>query len=241
MSSQTPAGWFPDPHDESQFRYWDGNQWTDNRAPRAPQAPAPGPGAAPTPPPAGSTAVLTAPSPPASDGQAATKKNWFLRHKILSAVLAFFAVIIIATAASGAGGGSSPDTAGGGNHATKDKPSSAPPSGKADNSGQNVEGSSAYGSAKMPLQNGDWRLDSIQVKNDGLGDLGGVARVTYTGKDQTGGDNLFTVTLFKGKNVVGTLNGAANSVKPGTTVTVQLISADNYVGGPYKYDFQHDL
>jgi hypothetical protein len=240
MNGQTPAGWFPDPHDESQFRYWDGNAWTDNRAPRAPQVPAPGPGVAPTPTPAGSTAVLTAPSPPASDGQAATKKNWFLRHKILSAVLAFFAVIIIAMAASAAGGGSSSDTAGG-NHATKNKPSSAPPSGKADNSGQNVEGSSAFGSAKMPLQNGDWRLDSIQVKNDGIGDLGGVARVTYTGKDQTGGDNLFTVTLFKGKNVVGTLNGAANSVKPGTTGTVQLISADNYVGGPSKYDFQNDL
>jgi len=39
----------------------------------------------------------------------------------------------------------------------------------------------------------------MQVKNDGLGDLGGVARITYTGNDQSGGDNLFTVTLFKGR------------------------------------------
>lgn len=33
--SQTPAGWFPDPHDPSQFRYWDGTAWTDHRAPRS--------------------------------------------------------------------------------------------------------------------------------------------------------------------------------------------------------------
>jgi hypothetical protein len=33
--SQTPAGWFPDPHDPSQFRYWDGTTWTEHRAPRS--------------------------------------------------------------------------------------------------------------------------------------------------------------------------------------------------------------
>ena len=33
--SQTPAGWFPDPHDPSQFRYWDGTAWTEHRAPRS--------------------------------------------------------------------------------------------------------------------------------------------------------------------------------------------------------------
>jgi hypothetical protein len=29
-----PAGWFPDPNDAAQWRYWDGAQWTDHRAPR---------------------------------------------------------------------------------------------------------------------------------------------------------------------------------------------------------------
>jgi hypothetical protein len=33
--TQTPAGWFPDPHDQSQFRYWDGTTWTEHRAPRS--------------------------------------------------------------------------------------------------------------------------------------------------------------------------------------------------------------
>jgi hypothetical protein len=32
--TQTPAGWFPDPQDATQYRYWDGAQWTDHRAPR---------------------------------------------------------------------------------------------------------------------------------------------------------------------------------------------------------------
>lgn len=34
MTQTPPAGWFPDPHDATQYRYWDGTQWTDHRAPR---------------------------------------------------------------------------------------------------------------------------------------------------------------------------------------------------------------
>jgi hypothetical protein len=32
--TQTPAGWFPDPEDATQLRYWDGAVWTEHRAPR---------------------------------------------------------------------------------------------------------------------------------------------------------------------------------------------------------------
>lgn len=36
MSDQAPAGWYPDPDDSSQQRYWDGSQWTDHRTPATP-------------------------------------------------------------------------------------------------------------------------------------------------------------------------------------------------------------
>lgn len=32
--TQTPAGWFPDPQDPTQYRYWDGTAWTEHRSPR---------------------------------------------------------------------------------------------------------------------------------------------------------------------------------------------------------------
>jgi hypothetical protein len=31
--SATPAGWYPDPDDASQQRYWDGGSWTEHRSP----------------------------------------------------------------------------------------------------------------------------------------------------------------------------------------------------------------
>lgn len=39
-----PAGWYPDPNDTSQLRYWSGSAWTEHRAPRG-QVPAPASGA----------------------------------------------------------------------------------------------------------------------------------------------------------------------------------------------------
>ena len=34
MTQTPPAGWFPDPQDPAQYRYWDGAAWTEHRAPR---------------------------------------------------------------------------------------------------------------------------------------------------------------------------------------------------------------
>ncbi|MHB1136470.1 MAG: Ltp family lipoprotein [Coriobacteriia bacterium] len=33
MTEPTPAGWYPDPENSGQQRYWDGNAWTENFAP----------------------------------------------------------------------------------------------------------------------------------------------------------------------------------------------------------------
>ena len=84
MSSQ--AGWYPQP--DGQQRYWDGQQWTENFAPGvSPEMP---------------TGVLpaTVPSDPHS---AAARKNWLLRHKILTAIGAVLLLGIISSLANGCG------------------------------------------------------------------------------------------------------------------------------------------
>jgi hypothetical protein len=100
MAKKTPAGWFPDPEQPGQFRYWDGDQWTEHRAPMQAKAQqsAPPPPLPPhhQPGPAGS-------SPASEPGK---KRNWFVRHKILSALLAL--IVVIAIASSAGGGGSDP-------------------------------------------------------------------------------------------------------------------------------------
>lgn len=42
MSETPPAGWYPDPQDNTRQRYWDGNAWTEHTAPgqQASSAPA---------------------------------------------------------------------------------------------------------------------------------------------------------------------------------------------------------
>ena len=35
----TPANWYPDPEDPNALRYWDGNAWTEHRAPASPPQP----------------------------------------------------------------------------------------------------------------------------------------------------------------------------------------------------------
>lgn len=54
MSQPTPqAGWYPDPSNAQQLRYWDGSTWTDHTQPNPQAAPPPPPAyVAPPPPPA---------------------------------------------------------------------------------------------------------------------------------------------------------------------------------------------
>jgi hypothetical protein len=86
---------------------------------------------------------------------------------------------------------------------------------------------------------GGWTLESQQLKDDGLGDFGGTARITNTeDSPQTG---VFTLTVFKGDEQVASLQGSADEVEPGKTVTVRLISQDKFKKGPYRVEFQNDI
>jgi hypothetical protein len=79
----------------------------------------------------------------------------------------------------------------------------------------------------------------VQVKDDGLGDIGGIARVKNVGSTPLSG--TFTFTFFQGGTIVGTAQGSAQGVSPGQTVTVQLVSQDKMFAGRFRYQFQVDI
>ncbi len=89
MANVPPAGWYPDPEDNAQFRYWDGGRWTEHRAPRtgpaaqAGPAPVPGPGVGRTEPvprePPDEEAAEAGASVPARS-QRSGVRGWLLRH-----------------------------------------------------------------------------------------------------------------------------------------------------------------
>jgi len=85
----TPAGWYPQP--DGQQRYWDGQQWTENFAPGVtPETP---------------TGVLpaTPAGVPSETHPPAARKNWFVRHKILTAIGAVLLLGIVSSLANGGG------------------------------------------------------------------------------------------------------------------------------------------
>jgi hypothetical protein len=105
-------------------------------------------------------------------------------------------------------------------------------------SGATTKGKAAATDSGKP-SDGGWTLESQQLKDDGLGDFGGTARITNTEESpQTG---VFTLTVFKGSEQVATLQGSADEVEPGKTVSVQLISQDKFRKGPYRVEFQNDI
>ncbi len=161
----------------------------------------------------------------AAKAYAKAQRSWYQKKRFIFSIGAIVLVVVIAalsgspsstTTATPTPGSANDSSATATAEATKAK-TAAPPA-------------TSGATAKLPIQNGDWRLDSIRVKDDGLGDFGGTARVTYTGGNPEGGTNIFTVAVFVDGKDVAALPGSANAVMSDRAATVQLISQDKFVG-----------
>jgi hypothetical protein len=84
----------------------------------------------------------------------------------------------------------------------------------------------------------DFVVNDLIIKDDGLGDIGGIARITNTAS--TSLTVTFTFTFFQNGQIVGTAQGSANDVAPGQTVTSTLVSQDPLISGQFQYQFQVD-
>jgi hypothetical protein len=205
----TPAaGWYPAPDGTPQESYWDGQAWTMETRPAG---------------------VRPQPSPQIPQGQ----KNWFVRHKVLSAVGALFLIGIIATAAGG--GSKKTDTAVSDPLTSTTAPAPAPAAAKP--TPRPVATKAVPAAPSKPNDKG-WVVQSLSTRDDGLGDFGGIARVTNTNSEASTG--VFTFTLSRGGQIIGTLQGSTDTARTGQTITVMLISQDKYSRGAYTYDFQTD-
>lgn len=167
------------------------------------------------------------------------QRPWYKRKRWMIP-LSLFLLIGIISAASG-GGDSTKTSTTDNNAAQSSTTEEAPAEDTAKEEEKPKPAKSSGPTANFPIEDGDWSLDSLRVKDDGLGDFGGTGRVTYNGSNPDGGTNIFTVTVFVSGKDVATLSGSANGVKAGDAVSVQFISQEKFVGGPYKYDFQNDL
>lgn len=100
-------------------------------------------------------------------------------------------------------------------------------------------GAAAASTAPNPgaLSDQGWTVMQIRT-TDTLGSFTGSLRV----RNDTGGpasDPSFTVSVLKGGSQVASLVGAdAGTASSGKVITVQLVSSDKWVPGPYTFEFQ---
>lgn len=102
---------------------------------------------------------------------------------------------------------------------------------------QNVS-TSPVGIGGFPLQDGDWRLDSLTVAKEVFGDFKGRGKVTYTGSDRGGGDNYLEITIYTGASSVASMSATIDNVPPGYSKTIDFYSTDDYVPGSHRFTFE---
>lgn len=167
----------------------------------------------------------------------APKRSWFARHKILTAALAVFALFVVAGVA---GSGKKANTSAS-DPLTSATPAatSAPvsPAAAPSSAAASPAAAAAPAVSSKPNDKG-WVVQSLMTADDGVGDFGGTARITNT--NDSAKTAVFTFTLARAGQQIASLQGSAQQVSAGKTVTVQLISQEKYSAGKYTWDFQTD-
>jgi hypothetical protein len=82
-------------------------------------------------------------------------------------------------------------------------------------------------------------VEDLQLKDNGYGGIGGVARIKNVGSISL--TLTYTFTFFQNDEIVGTARGCAANVAPGRTVTRLILSPrDKMIYGQFFYEFQVD-
>jgi hypothetical protein len=102
--ASTPAGWYDDPYNVNQLRWFDGTNWTDRWMPKQGTLPAATEGTTPTIP-----SPRTAPTPPLSPEP--PKKKHTGRNVFITLVLVFVGIPVLLTVVWAVGGGNDTATA----------------------------------------------------------------------------------------------------------------------------------
>ena len=103
---------------------------------------------------------------------------------------------------------------------------------------------STAATAPLPAKPTDkgWVLKSIRFQAHGIGkgndDFAATARITNTNK--TAASAIFTITVLMSGLTVASFPGYGTNVSAGETVTVSLISQDDYRPGPHTIVFKTD-
>lgn len=74
---------------------------------------------------------------------------------------------------------------------------------------------------------GNYSFTDVQVREDGLGDFEVRTRATNNGSDKSA--VIVSATMFADGSVVGTADGSVSDWAGGATVTLEMISLDDYV------------
>lgn len=160
------------------------------------------------------------------------QRNWFARHASLSALAALVAVLFVIAFVKSAGGGNGATAS---NVSTFVFTTAAPAT--TASSSPATSAPAAPGGRALPIQVGDWKLTSVQPRDDGLGYFEAGSSIAYTGTNSFGGSSGFKLIIFTGGKEVARLDGFAFA-ETGSTASVRFFGTDKFVAGPYTYDLQ---